>query len=444
MNLKKFALRGLAILAVFVALCMFFSGTIKTITTAKVKITRGRSGRLEEKIQLTGKLTFPDVVKVGYPLEDGQTIQITKVNFRPGYTVNEGDVVIQARVANYDETMKGYQSDYSSALETLQQLESKNANIRLRRTDTAYADAYFGLRDARRDTVSKRIAMNTLLNREGLTLPETGAPEGASDELIQAISDYRAAVQAETDTESAMQQVERYAPEESVWTYITEKRAAEDKISDLEAKMEALGVLNGSVRQIAAPNGGYIAEVLVKEGDTYDGTSELFTLTQPETMPVLRADLTGIDKTVTQGMTVTISGGNFGDMETTVSNVGIDQEGKKYADVALSQDVISSLGSVYSMTLEDTPMTLVNRARQNTMLLTTSAIHGTGNNRYIYTVDTSYSSFGNSTMTVHKQTVTVLAEADGVASIQEDMSWYDIAYMEDRPINDGDTVMLYE
>ena len=444
MNLKKFALRGLAILAVFVALCMFFSGTIKTITTAKVKITRGRSGRLEEKIQLTGKLTFPDVVKVGYPLEDGQTIQITKVNFRPGYTVNEGDVVIQARVANYDETMKGYQSDYSSALETLQQLESKNANIRLRRTDTAYADAYFGLRDARRDTVSKRIAMNTLLNREGLTLPETGAPEGASDELIQAISDYRAAVQAETDAESAMQQVERYAPEESVWTYITEKRAAEDKISDLEAQMEALGVLNGSVQQITAPNGGYIAEVLVKEGDNYDGTSELFTLTQPETMPVLRADLTGIDKTVTQGMTVTISGGNFGDMETTVANVGIDQEGKKYADVALTQDVISSLGSVYSMTLEDTPMTLVNRARQNTMLLTTSAIHGTGNNRYIYTVDTSYSSFGNSSMTVHKQTVTVLAEADGVASIQEDMSWYDIAYMEDRPINDGDTVMLYE
>ena len=83
-------------------------------------------------------------------------------------------------------------------------------------------------------------------------------------------------------------------------------------------------------------------------------------------MPVLRADLTGIDKTVTQGMSVTISAGNYGDMETTVANVGIDQEGKKYADVTLSQDAISSLGSVYSMTLEDTPMTLVNRARQNT------------------------------------------------------------------------------
>ena len=32
MNLKKFAIRGLIVLAVAVALCMFFSGTIKTIT----------------------------------------------------------------------------------------------------------------------------------------------------------------------------------------------------------------------------------------------------------------------------------------------------------------------------------------------------------------------------------------------------------------------------
>ena len=89
-------------------------------------------------------------------------------------------------------------------------------------------------------------------------------------------------------------------------------------------------------------------------------------------------------------------------------------------------------------------MTLVNRAKQNTTLITSSAIHGTGSNRYVFTVETSYSSFGNSTMTVHKQTVTVLAEADGTASVEEDLSYTDVAYMEDRAINDGDTVMLYE
>lgn len=443
MNLKKFALRGLAILAVCVALCMFFSGTIKTITTAKVKTTRGRSGRLEEKIQLTGKLMFPDTVGVNYPLSDGQTIQITKVNYRVGYTVNEGDVVIEARVANYDETMKTYQNDYTTATETLQQLESKNANIRIRRTDTQYADAYFALSDARRDSVSKKIAMNTLLTREKLTLPETGVPEGASEALIQAIDDYRAAVQTEMDAESAMQAVERYTPEETVWTYITEKRAAEEKIAEAEEKMETLSALNASAQQIVAPNSGYIAEVLVKEGDSYDGTADLFTITAPETMPVLRADLSGVDKTIAQGTSVTVTGGNYS-VDTTVAAVGMDQEGKKYADVTVSEDILYAVGSVYSMTLEDTPLTIVNRAKQNTTLLSTSAIHGTGSDRYVFVVETSYSSFGNSTMTVRKQSVTVLAEADGVASIQEDVGWYDIAYMEDRTISDGDTVMLYE
>jgi hypothetical protein len=32
MNLKKFAIRGILFLAIFVALCMFFSGTVRTIT----------------------------------------------------------------------------------------------------------------------------------------------------------------------------------------------------------------------------------------------------------------------------------------------------------------------------------------------------------------------------------------------------------------------------
>ena len=68
MNLKKFAVRGLVVLAIFVALCMFFSGTIKTITTAKVKITQGKTGRLEEKTELTGKLVFPETEAIGFEL----------------------------------------------------------------------------------------------------------------------------------------------------------------------------------------------------------------------------------------------------------------------------------------------------------------------------------------------------------------------------------------
>ena len=121
----------------------------------------------------------------------------------------------------------------------------------------------------------------------------------------------------------------------------------------------------------------------------------------------------------------------------------LDDEGKKYADVEITPDVRSARGSIYAMTLEETPMTLVFRAQQTSTLIPSSAVHGTGDDRYVFTVETSYSNFGGSRMTVRKTPVTVLGEAGGVASVQEDLGYYEIAYMEDRPINDGDAVMLY-
>ena len=157
MNLKKFAVRGLIVLAVAVALCMFFSGTIKTITTAKVKLTQGKSGRLEEKVELNGVLTFPEVERVRFALAEGQSLTITKVNARAGYTVKAGDVIVEARVADYANTMKQYQTDYDGALDQLLLLESKNANIRLRSSDERYTECYFALRDAKKATVAAKV-----------------------------------------------------------------------------------------------------------------------------------------------------------------------------------------------------------------------------------------------------------------------------------------------
>lgn len=442
MNLKKFALRGLAVLAVFVALCMFFSGTIKTITTAKIKITRAKTGRLEEKTELSGKLAFPEVDHVRYALEAGQSLTISRVNTRPGYTVKEGDVIIEAAVSGYDGAMTQYQAAYDDALDQLLLLESKNANLRLRRSDEEYANAFFALRDARKAAAAAKMAMDSLLNRERLALPETGAPEGASDALIAAIAAWRDAVAAEASAQTAMDGASRYVPDDATWAYISDRKSLQEKMDDAEQKMAALSELNSSVAAICAPHDGYIAEVLVKEGDAYDGLADLFTLTKPDALPVLRADLSKVTRTVSEGAAVTLST-DRGAMETKVLSTGIDEEGRKYADVALTGEIVSAMGSVYSMTMEETPLSLVNRAAQSTSLLTASAVHGTGDDRYIYTVDKVYSSFGNTKMTVHKMTVTVLAEAGGLVSIQEELGYYDVAYMEDRPISDGDTVMEY-
>ena len=58
--MKKAAIKGLVILGAVVLLCVFFSGTLHTITTAKVQTARARNGRLESEITLTGSLKWPE------------------------------------------------------------------------------------------------------------------------------------------------------------------------------------------------------------------------------------------------------------------------------------------------------------------------------------------------------------------------------------------------
>ncbi len=43
MTLKKFALRGMIVLAAVIALCVLFSGTFRTLTTAKTQITHSKN-----------------------------------------------------------------------------------------------------------------------------------------------------------------------------------------------------------------------------------------------------------------------------------------------------------------------------------------------------------------------------------------------------------------
>ena len=51
--------------------------------------------------------------------------------------------------------------------------------------------------------------------------------------------------------------------------------------------------------------------------------------------------------------------------------------------------------------------------------------------------------FGKRRLSLSKMDVHVIAEADGTASIQEDLSYYSIAYMEDRALREGGDVMEY-
>ena len=197
MNLKKFAVRGIIILAICVALCMFFSGTVRTITTPKVRLTSAKRGKLEERVELAGRPAFPEVDEVTFALPEDMTLAIAKVNTREGYTVKAGDVLVEGKLSNFETQRKAAQEAYDSASEQLMTLENKNRGIRVTKRDQAYADAFFALRDARRKAVSLELTMEAQLTREGLERTEEGYPEGASDELKRLTDDWREAAAAQ-------------------------------------------------------------------------------------------------------------------------------------------------------------------------------------------------------------------------------------------------------
>ena len=443
MNLKKFAIRGIIFLAIFVALCMFFSGTVRTITTPKVRLTSAKRGKLEERMELPCKLAFPDVDKLELSVNEDMPLTIVRVNTREGYTVQAGEVVIEAKVADYEQKRRQLQETYDSAVEQLQTLESKNRSVRINHREQAYADAYFGLRDARRNAVSLRLDMETLLSKEGLTLPEEGYPEGASDDLVKLIDDWRAATEAQQTAQAAMDAASRYNVDENVWSYIVEQREQQQKRDEAEESLRQLVALNDQVQAITAPHAGYVAEIEVKDGDSYDGSQPLMTITAEDKLPTLRADISDLTRTVTEGMTATLNPDSWDAIDTQVVAVGTDLEGKKYADIQLTEAIIRTRGSVYAMTQEDTPMTLVYRAREATSLVPTSAVRGSGDERYVFVTEQNTAAFGGGTLKLHKMDVKVLGEYGGTTSVQEDITYYTIAYGEDRAVSDGDAVMEY-
>ena len=100
MKLKKYAIRGLIVFAVVVALCMFFSGTIRTITTAKVKLLTPRQGKFSEQVELTGKVVFPAAEPVKLENAQGVSLTVTSVKVQPGSEVEKGEVLFTAEIAD--------------------------------------------------------------------------------------------------------------------------------------------------------------------------------------------------------------------------------------------------------------------------------------------------------------------------------------------------------
>ena len=70
-------------------------------------------------------------------------------------------------------------------------------------------------------------------------------------------------------------------------------------------------------------------------------------------------------------------------------------------------------------------------------------MRGSGDDRYVYVLEQRQSAFGVNSLVTKKQSVSVLAEAGSLVSVAEDLSYMQVAYMEDREISEDMTVMEY-
>lgn len=442
--MKKMAIKGLVTLAAVVALCMFFSGTIKTISTAKVKLVTAKQGKLEEEIKLSGNLTFPQTEDVKLALASDQSVTIKRVRVAKGRRVAAGDVLFEAEVSGYDKEMESLRGEYDAAQKELMELERKNGDVRLKRTEEIWVETYDALAKSKEDCMTAQTQLEVAAKLAGVTLSGGRLPSGETDETLTAAQKAVDAAQAAQDeAQKKFNSANRLGISENVINYITQSRQLNEKLATTQEKITALDVLAQQARQVTAPHDGYIVEINVKAGDSYDGKTAALVISSESGDAVLRADTSKIEKKIDKGTQVTVKRDSDKTLTKKVTDSGVNEEGKRYIDVKLTDKDITNLGGGAALFSAAVEMTASYRASSSTTLLPASAVRGSGDSRYVYIVSEESNALGQRVLKVKKQDVKVLSEVGSTVSIQDDLSRQRVAYMEDRAISDGSEVMVY-
>lgn len=443
--MKKKAVKGLVALAVTVCLCMFFSGTIKTLTTAKVKMVTARQGRLEENVKLHGTLLFPDTQEIAVDaIPANTTVVVRRMRATVGRQVKKGDVLFEADVSASAEKLAELRKTYDTAQSDLLSLQRKNNGLRMTRQEQAWIAAYDALNKARAAVRDARSALEVRAQIAGVTLENGQVPKGAKDKELKAAAEaLTQAQEQETAAQTLYDSANRMGVRDSVVEYITKSREYQEKMAQAEADITELNVLIETVKSVTAPHDGFVVEVHAKAGDTLTAGTAVVTVSADKSKGALRADVSEVGRTVEEGTAISIERSGGRAVSAKVTGTAVNEEGKSCVDVELSAKEITNLGGAAKLMRDGIDMTASYRAGSSSTLLPVSAVRGTGNARYIYVVEEKQNALGQSVMTVARQSVTVLAEVGGTASIQESIGRKRVAYMEDREISEGSEVMAY-
>ncbi len=316
--------------------------------------------------------------------------------------------------------------------------------MRLKRTEEIWVEAYDALAQSKDDLMNAQTQLEVAAKLAGVTLTDGRLPEKEQDEtLLEAQKAVDKAQAAQDEAQKKFNSANRLGISENVISYITQSRTLNEKLTAAQEKITALDVLAQQAKQVTAPHDGYIVEINVKAGDSYDGRTAAIVISAEDGDAVLRADTSKIEKKIDKGTQVTVKRDNDKTLSKKVTDSGVDEEGKRYIDVKLTDKDIGNLGGGAALFSAAVDMTASYRATTSTTLLPASAVRGSGDNRYVYVVNEESNALGQRVLKVKKQDVKVLSEVGSTVSIQDDLSRQRVAYMEDRTISDGSEVMVY-
>lgn len=442
--MKRIAVKGLSIMAVVICVSIFFSGTIRTITTAKVQLVPAKQGRIEELVKLEGILVFPETNEINVDgIENEVKLIIRDVFVDEGKWVEKGELLFTAYVSEYEKIYASYEADYKKAQKEEIILQQRYSSLRFSHSESMWIQAYDSFIDAKMELQAAKSDFEVAVQIENIELVDGKLPtEVENEEIITCWKRFNKALEREEAAEEAFNSANRLGIREEVIDYIEELRKIESEMKSSYDSMRMLKMLAHSASAVYAPHSGYVVKVNVVEGQEFDGNGAAIVLSADEAMGVLRIDVNDLEREIEKLTDVEV-GSERGKIRTTVTCNGIAENGSWYLDVGVTQREISMLGGAAKLMNTPTDVTFRYRADSSTTLLPISAVRGSGENRYIYLVSEKRNTLGNTILRVNKMDVHVIVESEDMVSIQENLGRQSVAYMEDRPILDGSEVMEY-
>lgn len=456
MNLKKVALRGLIILAVVVALCMFLANTIMNITTPHISVRSANRGRFEDKMTFNGQVYFPSTEEIIVKEAAKTSIVVDKLYVRNGDYVTKGEIIFTTKMPSYEEDLEKLRKEYDTKAAALLALDIENRTASKASKQNELYDEMLAARgrydDILFDTRALAVAKGINLTSDVSNWLTEAAAVNADQEMVSAIEKAQAMKAAFEEANKTFMDTynnKTLRQKAEVFKYINDRNALIKEMEDLMSQQVALFERHQALTQVLAPRDGYITELKVQSGDTYDGNKAAYVMNSEGTTPVLRAEIhKDYQDKVAEGAVVNISG-EYGNTEkTSVQKIETDvKEDKRYAYVELTDGIIRANLNLSKMLREGgTEMEIVYRAREVSTLLPVSVVReGEGGKAYVYIVENTYGGLlsGNS-MVVRKQEVTVRERSDKWVSVIEDMYYQSFAEREDRALEDGMRVMEYD